>query len=329
MKMRSELFLLAAVAVLAAFSSMVPAQSVGSSRGLPGEGSYTVTGKIMMPDGSPPPGGRVDVSCDFTSRSANVDTDGSYRVTGLPAGNCTIVARIPGYDPLTETRKVENDTPHGQAIYVPFFMRANFFSPTNPMFKDVPKQAIEQYKDATEKAGKGETALALKALESIVATHPRFAAAWYQKGVSHMALKDYSKAVESFVKAIEIKPDYLEAKYGFGQAQLELKNYEVSEAVFRDVIKARPDMPEAHLFLGISLFHLKKSDEAEAELKGVMATKSGDKLAQAHLYLGQIYIQKKRNLDAVEQLQKYLDLVPKAANADRIKSAIADLKKQS
>jgi tetratricopeptide (TPR) repeat protein len=112
-------------------------------------------------------------------------------------------------------------------------------------------------------------------------------------------------------------------------AALQKKNYEVSEAAFRDVLKQKGDMPEAHLNLGISLFHLKSGAEAETELKAALATTGGEKLALGHLYLGQIYIMKKQTADAAAELQKYIDLAPKAPNAEKIKATIADLKKQS
>jgi len=86
-------------------------------------------------------------------------------------------------------------------------------------------------------------------------------------------------------------------------------------------------MAEAHLNLGISLFYLKNVDASESELKTAIATKGGEKLAIAHLYLGQIYSQKKRNPEAVSELEKYLEMVPKAPNADRIRQAIEQLKK--
>ncbi len=321
--------LVVAVGMIAIVSADFYAQSVGASRGLPADGSYTVTGKVVLPDGSPAVGARVDVSCDFTSRSANTDPDGTYRVTGIPAGNCTIVARVTGFDPVTERRQIQRDTPYGQGIHIPIFLRANPYSATNPLFKNVPKPAVDNYKAAMDKLEKGDAAGALQLLEKAIAAHPTFAAAWYQKGVALNKQNEKQKAMEAFVKAIELSPDYVEAKYGFGMAQLDLKNYEVSEAVFRDVLKAKSDMPEAHLNLGISLFYLKKTDEAESELKSVVAIKGGERLALAHLYLGQIYVQKKMNAEAVGELQKYLDLVPKAPNAERIKTVISDLRKQS
>jgi tetratricopeptide (TPR) repeat protein len=81
------------------------------------------------------------------------------------------------------------------------------------------------------------------------------------------------------------------------------------------------------MYLGISLFNLKNIDAAETILKKTVASKGGEGLALAHLYLGQIYAGKKKNAEAINELEKYLELLPKAPNAARIKSAIADLKK--
>ena len=45
---------------------------------------------------------------------------------------------------------------------------------------------------------------------------------------------------------------------------------------------------------------------AEATLKKTVSTPAGEKMALAHLYLGQIYAQKKKNADAVTELEKSL-----------------------
>lgn len=318
------------VTVITLASSHVLAQGVGASRG-DGmmSGSYTVTGKVMLPDSKPAVGVRVNVSCDFTSASASTDPDGVYRVTGMPAGNCTISAKLPGFDQVTENRQITRDTPFGMAIHVPLFIRAAPYGPSNPLFKDVPAQALDKFKSGMSRVEKGQADSALTSFDEAIALHPKFAAAWYQKGQILLGKNDVDKAIEAFVKAIQIEPDYVDAKYAFGMAQFQKKSYEVSEAVFRDLLKQAPENREAHLYLGISLFYLKNPDEAESEIKKAVAAKDGDKLSLAHLYLGQIYMQKNRNPEAIMELQRYLDLVPKAPNAERVKNAIADLKKKS
>jgi tetratricopeptide (TPR) repeat protein len=178
-----------------------------------------------------------------------------------------------------------------------------------------------------EKMSKDDAKGAVADFDAAIAAYPNFAAAYYEKGGALLKANDLDNATAAFVKAIEIKPDYTEAKYGYGLTQFQKKNYEVAAAAFNDVLQAQKDMAEAHLNLGISLFYLKNVDAAESELKTAVSAKGGEKLAMAHLYLGQIYSQKKRNTEAVTELEKYLEMVPKAPNADRIKQAIDQLKK--
>jgi Tfp pilus assembly protein PilF len=325
--MKTSVLFFVSLAVLALSAAAANGQSVGAGRAGQNSGTYTVTGKVVLPNGTPAVNARVDVSCDFTSVWASTDSDGVYRLTGVPAGNCSIVARVDGLDPVTEHRTITRDTPQGQAVYVPIFFRSRSQAVPESMVAGVPKPAADKFKAAVEKAEKGDNDAAIRMLDEAIALHPKFAAAWYQRGAAYLRKNDQDKAIVSFVKAVEIDPEYLEAKYGFGLAQFQKKNYEVAEAVFRDVLKAKGDMAEAHLNLGISLFYLKKIAEAEAELKS--AVEGEDKFALAHLYLGQLYIQQKRNSEAAGQLQRYLELAPKAPNAERIRTVLADLKKQS
>jgi tetratricopeptide (TPR) repeat protein len=174
---------------------------------------------------------------------------------------------------------------------------------------------------------KNDAKSAIVLFDEAIAAFPNFAPAYHQKGTAYLKENDLDKALESFVKAISIKPDYFESKFSVGYTQYLKKNYVVAAAVFDDVLKQQPDMPEAEMYLGISLFYLKNVDAAETALQKTIAVKGGERLALAHLYLGQIYAQKKKNAEAAAELEKYLELLPKAPNADRIKTAIADLRK--
>ena len=164
---------------------------------------------------------------------------------------------------------------------------------------------------------KNDSKGAIVLFDEAIAAYPNFAPAYHQKGTAYLKENELDKALESFVKAISIKPDYFEAKFSVGYTQYLKKNYEVAAAVFDDVLKQQADMPEAQMYLGISLFNLKNVDAAETILKKTVAAKSGERLALAHLYLGQIYAQKKKNAEAAAELEKYLELLPKAELADR------------
>ena len=311
----------------------INAQGIGDRNRPAGRGTYKIVGKVYLPDSRPAQDVSVSASGAETSGvSSRTDIDGAFVLSGLSSGNYTVVVRESGYQTETEILTIAEGMISGQSFQLVFYLRQpgqpkQDVRPTNPKLSGVPKPATVKYEKALEYLAKGDAKSAMPLLDEAIAAYPNFAAAHYEKGAALLKLNELDKAVEAFVKAITIKPDYLEAKYGYGMAVFQKKNYEVAEAVFRDVLKQKNDMTEAHLNLGISLFYLKNGTEAETELKTAIAGKGGENLALGHLYLGQIYIMKKQNADAVAELQKYIDLAPKAPNIEKIKATIADLKK--
>jgi tetratricopeptide (TPR) repeat protein len=317
-------FSFAAIVVLLT-SAFVVGQGIGDRNRPQGLGSYRITGKIYLPDGRPAPNIPVNVvGTETPSSTIRTDDEGEFEVSGLGGGNYTVTVHTAGFRNENELVHIEGGGPD-QRFSVVFHLK--LATEANPILKDVPKNAVAQYEKGLEKATKNDMKGAIADFDTAIATYPNFAAAYYEDGAAKLKLNDLDGALESFVKAITIKPDYVDAKYGYGLVEFQKKNYEVAAAAFNDVIQQRKDMAEAHLNLGISLFYLKNVNASETELKTAITTQGGEKLAMAHLYLGQIYSQKKQNADAVKELETFLQMVPKAPNADRIKQAIEQLKK--
>lgn len=333
--MRERLQLVFFLACLGAlFSSVTLGQGIGDrNRAGNSEGKYTIQGRVYMPDGRPAQNVKVDIDNTDGAKTYYTNIDGTFQTGSITAGNYTISVTIPGLETEREFLTIGREAAPGQTYNVTLFLRrqgqkkGDFYS-NNPLFSDVPKAALDKFKKGAEKLEKNDTKAAAALFDEAIAAYPSFAIAYYQKGSALLREKELDKALEAFIKAIELKPDYVEAKYSFGYTHYLKKNYEVAEAVFDDVLKQKADMIDAQLYQGISLFYLKNTDAAESVLKKTIATPAGEKMPLAHLYLGQIYVQKKKNAAAVVELEKYLELLPKAPNADRIKTAIADLKKQ-
>ena len=329
------LFIFLCFAVIGFEAHTATAQGYGDRNRPAGRGTYRITGRVFLPDGTAARDVSVTASgAEFNGASARTDEDGQFTLSGLSSGNYSVVVRQDGFQTENESLTIAEGTISGQSFQLVFYLRApgqpkRSPAEMNPLLKDIPKEPVAKFLKGTEKLNSGNAKAAVPLFDEAIALHPQFAAAYFERGSAYLKLNDNDKALESFVQAVQIKPDYLEAKYSVGYTQYLKKNYEVAAAVFDDVLKQKKDMPEAGMYLGISLFYLKNAEAAEASLKNAVAMKGGDRLALAHLYLGQIYIQKKKNAEAVAELEKYLDLVPKAPNADKLKSTIADLKKKS
>jgi Tfp pilus assembly protein PilF len=312
-------------------------QGYGDRNRAGGDGSYNVQGRIVMPDGKSAVGVRVALSgADFTNGSTTTDNDGNFTFSNIPAGNYSVAVKGTNeYESDNETLIIDRGTTFGQTFNLSFFLRSpgvkkNPLNPTNnPMLADVPKEALKKHKSAADGMAKNDLKAALVSLDEAIMLYPNFPLAYNERGMILIKQNELQKALEAFAKAIELKPDYFDAKLNFGFTLMNQKDYEKAELVLRDVLQQRPDSPAANMYLGIVSLGLKKNDAAEAAFKKTISSKSGENMAQAHRYLGGIYMAKKNNTEAVAELEKYLLLAPKAPDADKIKAIVADLKKQS
>ncbi len=329
--MRNKLrltFIFIGLSILCLAGASANSQGIGDRNMARSGGSHIITGTVKLPDGKPAQGVKVYIGgADFTNTSTTTDGDGKYILGSLPDGNYEISVKEEGYEKASETMTIDRFAPVGQGYHISFQLRGAARGP-NPILAGVSKDAVAKFQKGMEKVSNDPKA-AIGLFDEAIAIYPNFAAAYFEKGAALLKTNDIDKALESFVKAIQIKPDYIEAKYSYGYAEYLKKNYEIASAVFDDVLKQRSNMPEAHMYLGISLYYLKNVDAAESQLKLATASESGERVALAHRFLGGIYMQKKQNGPAAAELQKYVDLVPKAPDADKLKATIADLKKRS
>jgi regulator of sirC expression with transglutaminase-like and TPR domain len=78
------------------------------------------------------------------------------------------------------------------------------------------------------------------------------------------------------------------------------------------------------MYLGIVLSQ-NNLDEAEKELLVAINSKSSE-VNMAHRYLGGVYWSKRDYKRAADELELYLQLVPKAPDAERTRAAIKELR---
>jgi tetratricopeptide (TPR) repeat protein len=334
--MRNKLQLMFGLAFVALVSLTANGQGIGDrNRAADSQGgNYSIAGRVVLPDGKPAAHLKVTItSADGPGTSAITDDDGAFQTGNVSAGNYTITARADGVPAANEYLTIGRDDPVGRTFSIVLYMRnpgqkkGDIYS-ANPMFKEVPKGAMDTFLKAMDKMHANDSKGAIPLFDSAIAAYPNFAPAYYELGSAYLKTNDLDKALESFVKAIQVKPDYTEAKYSVGYTQYLKGNFEVAAAVFDDVIKIK-DTPDAQLYLGVSLARLHNVDAAVPHLKAALAKKDDESTALAHRYLGGIYMQKQQNAEAAAELQRFLTLVPKAPDAEKLKATIANLKKTS
>ena len=317
-------------AVLLMSSALVAhAQAPGSNRGLASAGGNSmIQGRVYFPTGQAVSGKSVKVSLEsvsaFGSMSTVADQDGVFRFTNLTAGNYTVVVDAGSeYEKARESVTIEQET-RSRSVQVAIQLRPKVDS-SNPLFAGVPDKALKLYQKGSTAAQKGDAKAAAESLSAAVEAYPGFALALSELGVQYMNLKQYDKAAETFEALLKLKPDDASAHLNMGIAAFNKKKMDEAESHLRKALELKSGGPTAHYYLGLTLVSLKQYGDAQKEFELTLSN-GGENIALAHKYLGGLYMNAQKNKEAADELEKYLKLDPKAADAERIKGTIKDLR---
>jgi len=342
LKSRSVDFLFIAILVLSV-AICVSAQAPGSTRGLSsGDGTHTIQGRVFFPSGQVLTGISVKVNLEGTNTSGSsttTDQDGAFRFNSVRAGTYSVV--VDGGKDFESAREPVNIDPGGTSgpiTTITIHLRSKIDA-SNPAFAGVPQNALDFYQKGAAAAQKGNAKSAAELLGKAVAAYPNFPLALSDLGVQYMKLGQMDKAAETLEALLKLKPNDPTAHLDLGIALYNLstslltdkkvdeslQKVSQAETQLREALKLNGQGPTAHYYLGLSLIKLKRYDEAQNELETAIKN-GGANLALAHKFLGGLYMSSRRNKEAADELEKYLQLDPKAANADQIRGTIKDLR---
>lgn len=315
-----------------ALSAALPvyAQMPGSSRGLPSSGgNNTIQGRIHFPSGQSISGTSVKVTLEsvgnFGSKSTSTDQDGTFRFTGLEAGDYTVVVDAGNqFEKAREPVNIARETGGGRLVQVAIQLYLKVDA-SNPAFAGIPDKALNLYQKGTAAAKKGDNKAAAEFFSNAVAAHPNFAIALSDLGVQYLKLNQMDKAGETYEALLKLQPADAMAHLNLGVVRYNQKKFEEAEGHLRKALELNSAGPSGHYYLGLTLVSLKRHEEALKEFEATIAN-GGDNIALAHRYLGGLYLSMKKNQQAADELEKYLKLDPKAPDAERIKGTIRDLR---
>ena len=309
------------------FASQLMAQGVGGTRGLPGSGDgiHTIQGRVYAPNGQPV-STRLQVkleSPDISTMSSVTDEDGAFIFGRIPSGHyrLTVEGGSDFESALEYPAIYRESSPGGRVIKLAIFMRPK----ERDDYGSVHKDAVAAYKKARELDRAGETKKAIEQLNKALAVYPKFGQALNELGVQYLKAGQADKAAEALEAAVKLLPDEFLPRLNYGIALLNQKKFDLAEEQLKLALAKNDASPTAHMYLGIALMSKQRLDEAEKELLAAVNSNSSE-VASAHRYLGGIYWGKRDYKRAADELETYLKLLPKAADAERTKTAVKELR---
>jgi Flp pilus assembly protein TadD len=310
-------------------------------------GRHSVSGRLVFPSGQ-----RADARLKIKLESPTngdltvlADGNGNFMFRSLQAGNYTVVVDggdffesvresiyidPPVVDPRTNTAIGPLSRPYTVQIYLRPKQEGAQMKPgvLNAALASVPKPAVELYEKGLASVHRGEIDKAIDDLKRAVALYPRFGLALNELGVQYLRKGELDKAAEALVKVLQISPEAPEPTLNYGIVLLQQKKFAEAEKQLREAVKKNDQAYTAHLYFGITLIYVKNYTEAETELRKAV-TIGGPKAGQAHYYLGGLYWQTGKHQQAADELETFLKLEPKAANADKLRNTIKELRNKS
>ena len=346
-KLRLSYRCLSLITILVFSAAGAYAQSGGGIDATGTGGRNVISGRLVFPSGQ-----RVDARLKVKLESPTngdltvlADGNGNFAFRSLQAGSYTVVVEGGDYfettretiyidppvvDPRTNTAIGPLSRPYTVQIYLRPKQESAQMKPgvLNAALANVPKPAVELYEKGVDAARRGETDKAIDDLKRAVALYPNFSLALNELGVQYLRKGELDKAGEVLAKVLQISPDSAEPSLNYGIVLLQQKRFAEAEKQLRNAVKKNDNTYTAHLYFGITLIYVKNYPEAESELLKAI-TIGGAKASQAHYYLGGLYWQTGKHKEAADELETFLKLEPKAANAEKLRNTIKELRNKS
>ena len=309
-------------------------------------GLHRIHGRIYFPSGRRSDITNIKVSLESSSSErifVFADMNGSFTFNNLAPGNYTITVDAgPEYEQARESVLIEgtsssrtnnsvdlarSNVPRTFSVMINLQAKpvaGNKPAVVNAALASVPKAAADAYRSALDAAKLGDTRKAIDDLRTALSLYPNFVLALNELGVQYLKIGETSKAVDALRNAVTLQPDDFTPRLNYGIALLEAKNAAAAEEQLRLAVGKSGSSWSAHMYLGVALIGLRRLSEAEQELLRALDI-GGRRVGLPHYWLGGIYWERHEYARAASELEQYLELVPNAPNADKIRGTIKDL----
>jgi len=142
---------------------------------------------------------------------------------------------------------------------------------------------------------------------------------YVQKGNIYQSMRDFTNAADAYNKAIAIQPDNAVIRYSLLQTYISMNRPTQANTELQAIINSIATHPDYQVYahLAQARFSIAQRDfqKAAAEFEQAVILNPYD--AETHYLLGAVYITLGRNIQALKEIQKTLELDPNHPDAQR------------
>lgn len=205
-----------------------------------------------------------------------------------------------------------------------------------------PPNARRAYEKGLAAETNGKLADAQRYFEQAVEIYPKYVSAWFQLGTVFEKENQKGSARAAYIQATTIDTRFLPPYLSLAEMAYEAANWTevlrfTGHIIDFDLLNLREgfagyvldldelDPAAAYFYNAVANYKLNKIEEAEKSALKAEHVDLRPSFPQLHLLLAEIFARKRNYVDAISELQRYLELAPQAKDGDQVRGRLAKL----
>jgi tetratricopeptide (TPR) repeat protein len=180
--------------------------------------------------------------------------------------------------------------------------------------QNIPKEARKAFNEGLKFKARNEPLRALESFDRAVGLYDDYYQALSERGDVNVSQRKLDEAAADFDRALKINAQYGPALRGSGYCKLEKKEFVHAVELFEKSVSAEPNNANTHLLLGIANLELDRREPAREALQKALSFNT-QPVPRAHIYMANLYARERQYLKAADELHKYIEADPIAAEA--------------
>jgi len=308
-----------AFALLASFT--LPAQSTFSAKIVLENGTPMPTVPLIIPENT----SRLVPGCAIYNVFGNGTVVYAINPYSRPydpqtADQCSVKIQLKGYQTTIATLR------NGGTVVLKRQGGEHEGSTVSMTALKAPDNARKAYEKGVAAATEKKWPNAQKELERAVEIYPEYAQAWSDLGEVYLQQNKSAEARTALEKARQADPKYMRPAVQLARLDLSENKFAEALELTNKAMEQNPiEFPNIFFYNAVANYSLRHFDEAEKSARRAVELDANGEIPRARHLLGILLAYKGDRDGAIQYMNKYLEMAPKAPDAAQVKQKIADL----
>jgi len=279
-----------------------------------------VRGIVFDEEGNPLAGVEIVIELEGGGRSLTTTTnkDGQFVKGGIRVGSYTLSYFLDGYEEITSQVQVS----FGKPQQLDDITMARL--PEGTLTTRGAEEAQEMLNSAVAAQQAGDIDATIANLQAFLEKVPDSAPAYFNIGAAYETKGDIENATANYNKAVELDPMMLDAWLALGDLNGKLKKWPEGMEALGKALEIKPDQPIVLFNYGAYAFNAGDIDVAQGAFQKLVDTDPNHALG--HYRLGLTYVSQGNSAEAINHIEKFIELAPDSPNVPAAKNLLATLK---